>query len=93
MLRNNNLALMKNSKRDVKGSIDPESEEEKYYFLSAIVKSSKKREKISPGAEDRKTLKDSVESECVELAKIYGILKIKNEIPYLRLLTLKYLSS
>ena len=84
---------MRVAKGTSKGPLYPESEKEKYYFLSAIVKSSKKRKKISPGAEDRKTLKDSVESECVELAKIYGILKIKNEIPYLRLLTLKYLSS
>ena len=39
------------SQRDVNRAGDPKSEEEKEYFLSAIVKFSKKREKISPGAE------------------------------------------
>ena len=38
------------SSRDVNRSGDAKSEEEKY-FLSAMVKFSKKREKISPGAE------------------------------------------
>ena len=44
------FTVIEGRKRDVNGADDPESEEEKY-FLSAIVKFSKKREKISPGAE------------------------------------------
>ena len=44
------LTGIEGRKRDVNRADHPKSEEEKY-FLSAIVKFSKKREKISPGAE------------------------------------------
>ena len=44
------LTGIEDRKRDVNRAGDPKSEGEKY-FLSAIVKFSKKREKISPGAE------------------------------------------
>ena len=47
--RKRGLTGIEGRKRDINRAGDPKSEEEK--FLSAIVKFSKKREKISPGAE------------------------------------------
>ena len=49
---------MRVAKGTLKGPLYPESEEEKYYFLSAIVKSSKKtRKRLALGPRIEKLLK------------------------------------